>query len=586
MKVSDILQKYSKSRENLLSILHDLQNACKDKCLKMEDLIDVAEHIGVPCGQVYGIASFYSMFSFKPRGKYIIRICGSPSCDLMGSTQISKEIKKILGIAWGETTEDGLFTLEKSSCLGLCEMAPALMINGKPHGNLTPKKISEIISGMKEKIERKSSFVEKGIHDCKIGRKNILLEKCFPQKVAVGENDSAKFEALEKIFTEKISPEKILSELKESGLRGRGGAGFPAYLKWESAKNYPSKEKYIICNADEGEPGTSKDRILMENNPRQILEAMIIAGYVVGASRGYVYVRGEYEHSFEKLVNAAGKARERNYLGKNILGSGFDFDMEMRKGAGAYVCGDETALLESIEGKRGNPRIKPPFPTEYGLWENPALINNVETFFNIPEIVLYGGKWFRTLGTEKSSGTKLFTVSGKVQKPCVTEAEMGTTLKKIIEHAGGMKDEMKFKSALVGGASGTYLTKKQLNVSLDFESLKEIGAVLGSGSVLVIDEESSILTNLRAVLEFFLHESCGQCSPCRIGTRQLVELLETFETENELNEMIDICELMKSMSLCPLGQSLLNPVKSAVQNFSKELVREKKLRKSVEVENV
>lgn len=576
VKATAILQKFSKSEDNLLNALHEIQDARKDSYLTKDDIIKVSEYFELPSGYVYSVASFYTMFSFKPRGRYIIRICGSPTCDLMGSTRISKEIQKILGITWGETTKDGLFTLEKSSCLGLCETAPAILINGKPHGNLTPKKTLNIISDIKEKIKKKSIFIGEQKSVNRIGQKGLLLEKCFPQKTGLSGSDKFKFEALEKILNEKLSSEKIISELKESGLRGRGGAGFPAYIKWESAKNSDSRGKYVICNADEGEPGTSKDRILMENNPMQIIEAMIIAGYAIGACKGFVYLRGEYERSYDELVNTISKARKAGFLGSSIFGSGYDFDIEIIRGAGAYVCGDETALLESIEGKRGYPRIKPPFPTESGLWKKPSLINNVETLFNIPEIVLNGGKWFKTLGTDKSSGTKIFTVSGKVQNPCVTEAEMGIPLKKIIEeHAGGMKVGKKFKAALIGGASGTYLPKKQLSVSMDFESLNEIGAVLGSGSILVLDEESSILSNLRSVLEFFLHESCGQCSPCRIGTRQLVELLNTFETEKDLNQMVEICELMKNTSLCPLGQSLINPVKSAIKNFGKELVREK-----------
>ncbi len=408
-------------------------------------------------------------------------------------------------------------------------------------------------------------------------QKRVVLDKCSVVNTGDIEEVIAHggYRGLEKIVTEKIDPGDIVDEIKKSGLRGRGGAGFPTGLKWGFTRSAEGDQKYMICNADEGEPGTFKDRLILEGDPHKLVEAMIIAGYAIGATKGYVYIRGEYELSIERTQKAIDDALKYNLLGKDILGSGFDFDLEIKKGAGAYVCGEETALIESLEGGRGNPRVKPPFPANKGLWQKPTCVNNVETLANVPDIVYFGSDWFRSMGTEKCPGTKVFTILGNVEYPGLIEVEMGTTLRDIINYyGGGVKGGKKFKAALVGGAAGVFLSDKLLDVEMDYESLKENAAALGSGAILVMDEDASVVEILHSVLEFFAHESCGQCAPCRIGTKQLLNMIEGFRKDEgsteELDEMISISNVMLNTSLCPLGQSLIMPVKSAIENFREE----------------
>ena len=379
-----------------------------------------------------------------------------------------------------------------------------------------------------------------------------------------------------------MPPEKIIYELIQSGLRGRGGAGFSTGLK----KKFTSEAscvllecmRYIVCNADEGEPGTFKDRIIMEGDPHLLIEGMIIAAYAVGAKKGYIYVRGEYYKSVDMTRKALEIARERGFLGDNILDSGYSLDIVVKLGGGSYLCGEEFTLLESIEGKRGYPRIKPPYPAEKGLFEMPTLVNNVETLSHIPTIILNGADWYKSIGTNQSPGTKIFSISGDVNNPGYFEVEMGVRLKELVYNlAGGIKDNKKFKTALIGGAAGTFAPESFLDVSMDFESLQERDAVLGSGAIIVMAEDKSILDMLHSILRFFGHESCGKCVPCRVGTRQLLILLEKIITDGHDNNSSDIdalleqAELMAKTSLCPLGQSPVLPIKSAMRYFRNEL---------------
>ena len=384
------------------------------------------------------------------------------------------------------------------------------------------------------------------------------------------------YEALAKALFE-MKPEEVIEEIRRSGLRGRGGAGFPTGLKWAAVRSAPGSEKYVICNADEGEPGTFKDRLILEGDPHRILEAMIIAGYAVGAKLGIIYVRGEYSLSIRRLTKAIEQARAYGLLGENILESGFSFDIEVRPGAGAYVCGEETALIESLEGKRGWPRIRPPYPVTYGLWGKPTVVNNVETLANVPDILLRGASWYRTLGTPTCPGTKVYTILGHVRFPGLVEVEMGTPLRVLIyELGGGIRDGRALKAVLIGGAAGAFLTSRDLDVRLDFDSLAGKAAVLGSGAVLVMDETACMVDMLGSILRFFRHESCGQCVPCRVGTDLLVRILEGIRrgmaNEEVLSRMVEIVETMRLSSLCPLGQSLALPVRSALENFREEFL--------------
>jgi NADH:ubiquinone oxidoreductase subunit F (NADH-binding)/(2Fe-2S) ferredoxin len=382
------------------------------------------------------------------------------------------------------------------------------------------------------------------------------------------------YEAIAKAFA--LKPEGVVDEIKKSGLVGRGGAAFATGMKWDFARKAPGSVKYIICNADEGEPGTFKDRLILEGDPHKLIEGMIIAGYAVGASKGFVYIRGEYLLSIERLEKAIGQARQYGLLGDNILESGFGFDISVMKGAGAYVCGEETALIESLEGKRGHPRNKPPYPVTEGLWNKPTIVNNVETLANVPEIVRNGASWYRGYGTDKCPGTKVFTIIGNVATPGLIEAEMGTTLRDIIyEYAGGIKEGKKFKGALIGGAAGAFLGPEMLDVRMDFVNLKEYAAVLGSGAILVMDENTDIVDMLESVLHFFKHESCGHCVPCRLGTAQLVKIIERVAdskgTKGDIEKLVKISEVMRDASFCPLGQSLYLPISSSLKYFSDEI---------------
>lgn len=407
----------------------------------------------------------------------------------------------------------------------------------------------------------------------------IVLNKCWKINPESIEDALAAggYKGIERILSEKIAPEDVIHEVKKSGLRGRGGAGFPTALKWSFTRAAEGSEKFMICNADEGEPGTFKDRLIMEGDPHQLVEGMMIAGYAIGAGKGYIYIRGEYQLSIDRIQKAIDQARASRLLGTQILGTDFSFDLEVKKGAGAYVCGEETSLIDSLEGKRGYPRIKPPFPANSGLWRKPTCVNNVETLSNIPEIVYNGGDWFRKFGTEKSTGTKVFTILGHVEFPGLIEVEMGTPLREIIyNYGGGIKDGKSFKAALVGGAAGVFLSEKLLDVPMDFESLKENAAVLGSGAILVMNEDADMVSMLDSVLHFFAHESCGQCAPCRIGTHQLLALMSRIRQgageEEDLQRMLDISNTLFDTSLCPLGQSLIMPVKSALDNFKEDFL--------------
>ena len=408
-------------------------------------------------------------------------------------------------------------------------------------------------------------------------QQRIVLNKCW--KIDPESIDDALaaggYRGIERILSQSLTPEDVIKEVKESGLRGRGGAGFPTALKWTFTRGAGGTEKYMICNADEGEPGTFKDRLILEGDPHKLIEGMMIAGYAIGAGKGFIYIRGEYQLSIDRIQKAIDQARAYNLLGTGILGTGFSFDLEVRKGAGAYVCGEETSLIDSLEGKRGYPRIKPPFPANSGLWRKPTCVNNVETLANIPEIIYEGSNWFRKFGTEKSTGTKVFTILGHVEFPGLIEVEMGTPLREIIfSFGGGIKEGKRFKAALVGGAAGVFLSEKLLDVPMDFESLKENAAVLGSGAILVMNEDADMVDMLASVIQFFAHESCGQCAPCRIGTHHLLDIISRIQRgdgrKEDVDQMLVIADNMLATSLCPLGQSLIMPVKSAVENFMED----------------
>ncbi|HWO41295.1 MAG TPA: NAD(P)H-dependent oxidoreductase subunit E [Candidatus Eisenbacteria bacterium] len=520
---------------------------------------EVGRALRVPLAELYGVIDFYEMFSRKPTGRTVVRVCTGPICGLAGSEKLLLALCRFLRTEPDAITADGAYTVTAAPCLGLCDHAPALLVGDCARGCVAPEQAAAIcaVSG-----ETPRSVVG--------GDLRKLTSNC-------GRGDPTSFlayrsvggyGALAKALT--VSPQDVRAEITAAGLVGRGGAAFPTGAKWESAAQAPGQPKYIVCNADESEPGTFKDRILMEENPHGTIEGMIIAAHAVGANRGYVYVRGEYPYAFKVMGEALDEARRAGLLGGNILGTKLNFDIELRLGAGAYICGEETALLESIEGKRGLPRIKPPFPTTHGLFGRPTVINNVETLCNVPLIIQDGAAAYRKLGTERSPGPKLFCVSGQIEKPGLYEVAFGVTLRHLVFNlAGGLKRGRRLQAVLVGGAAGGFATEKDLDVSLSFESLAALGLPLGSGAVMVFDDSADMRDVLRRIGSFFADESCGKCYPCQLGTRRQAEILDRVATGKTITgdrkRLNDVGETMIDASLCGLGQTAPAPVLSAMK---------------------
>ena len=460
----------------------------------------------------------------------------------------------------------------KTGCFGFCEKGPIVKVLPEEAFYVTvqPSDAQEIIAEtiVKGRMVKRLLYLEEGkkefdIDDIKFYQKQvrIVLRNCgFIDPENIEEYIARDgYKALEKVLFE-MTPDDVVEELKESGLRGRGGAGFPTGLKWNFTKAAHSDQKYVVCNADEGDPGAYMDRSTLEGDPHSVLEAMTIAGYTIGADTGIIYIRAEYPLAIERLKIAMKQSRDLGLLGKDILGSGFDFDIEIRLGAGAFVCGEETALLRSIEGNRGMPTPKPPFPAVEGLWKRPTLINNVETYANIPVIILKGGSWFAGIGTERSPGTKVFALTGKINNSGLVEVPMGTTLREIVfDIGGGIRNNVPFKAVQTGGPSGGVITKDFLDTPIDFDSLVAIGSMMGSGGMIVMDEDDCIIDVAKFYMDFCVEESCGKCAPCRIGTKKLYNTLDKLSkgraTQADLDNMIIMGEAMKKAALCGLGQT-------------------------------
>ena len=515
-----------------------------------------------------------------------VLICGGSACSSSGSNNITAEFKKELeaaGLA-------GKVEVLQTGCLGFCEQGPIVKImpQGTFYVHVKIEDVKEIVSEhlVKGRVvgrlcydpaQAKDPHAEANIPFYK-KQFRIVLRNCGvinPEKI---EDYIARdgYKALEKVLFE-MTPEQVVEEMKKSGLRGRGGAGFPTGVKWESAAKQPKGQKYMICNADEGDPGAYMDRATLEGDPHSVLEAMVIGGYAVGADKGYIYIRAEYPLAIERLQIAIGQAREAGLLGDDILGSGFNFDIELRLGAGAFVCGEGTALQHSIEGKRGMPRPKPPNSVVAGLWARPTVINNVETLATIPVIINKGADWFTKIGTPDTPGTKVFALTGKVNNSGLIEVPMGTTLREIIfDIGGGIRGGHKFKAAQTGGPSGGMIPEQFLDLPIDFGSLAKIDSIMGSGGLIVMDETDCVVDIAKFYLDFTVEESCGKCAPCRIGGRKLLNYLTKISEGNgtldDLEQMERISKAMCKASLCGLGQSAANPVLSMLKYFKDEVV--------------
>ncbi|OGC04292.1 hydrogenase [candidate division WOR-1 bacterium RIFOXYA12_FULL_43_27] len=522
---------------------------------------------------------------FAEDKKEKILLCVGGGCIASGSLKIKEALQK-------ELKTKGLdkkVALVETGCLGPCAAGPVMVISSDKtfYSNVKPKDVEEIVEKHLKKGKIVTRLAWRQHHEAKPVPVQTDIE-FFKRQVKVvlrncGLIDPTKLEhyigrqgyaALAKVLT-KMEPEDVLSEMKKSGLRGRGGAGFPTYLKWTFARDNRSDIKYILCNADEGDPGAFMDRSVLEGDPHSLIEGMAIGAFVIGARYGYVYVRAEYPLAVERLEIALDRARKAGLLGKNILGTDFSFDLEIKMGSGAFVCGEETALINSIEGKRGEPRPRPPFPAEKGLWQKPSSLNNVETFANVPEILLKGGDWFAQYGTEKSKGTKVFALAGAIVNAGLVEVPVGTTLGELIyDIGGGIPNGKQFKAAQIGGPSGGCIPKKHLNVKLDYESLNELGAIMGSGGLIVMDEGTCMVDVARYFLEFVQDESCGKCVPCREGTKRMLEIINKITRgEGELSDLDKLEKMGKeiiSSSLCGLGQTAPNPVLSALRHFRHE----------------
>ena len=514
-----------------------------------------------------------------------VLVCGGTGCTSSGSARIIEAFEKELDHA-GLTEEVKVI---KTGCFGLCALGPVVIVypEGSFYSRVAPEDVQEIVEEhlLKGRIVKRLLYTEtvvedqvKSLNDTDFYKKQhrVALRNCGvinPEDI----NEYIAYDgyqALGKVLTE-MTPDDVIKTLKDSGLRGRGGGGFPTGLKWSFAKASVDDQKYVCCNADEGDPGAFMDRSVLEGDPHALLEAMTIAGYAIGANQGYIYVRAEYPIAVKRLEIAIGQSREMGLLGKNIFDSGFDFDIDIRLGAGAFVCGEETALMTSIEGHRGEPRPRPPFPAVKGLFAKPSVLNNVETYANIPQIILKGADWFASMGTEKSKGTKVFALGGKIHNTGLVEIPMGTTLREIIEEiGGGIPNGKKFKAAQTGGPSGGCIPASKMDVEIDYDNLIAIGSMMGSGGLIVMDEDNCMVDIAKFFLEFTVDESCGKCAPCRIGTKRLYEMLDKITkgqgTLEDLDKMEKLCYYIKENALCGLGQTAPNPVLSTLRYFRDE----------------
>ena len=516
-----------------------------------------------------------------------VLVCGRTGCTSSGSARIRERLEK-------EIEANGLsdeVCVVKTGCFGLCALGPIMIVypEGTFYSMVQEEDIPEIVTEhllkgnvVKHLLYEETVKADKIIplNETNFYKKQhrVALRNCGvinPEKIDeyIG---TGGYEALGIVLTEK-KPEDVIQILLDSGLRGRGGAGFPTGLKWKFAAGNDADQKYVCCNADEGDPGAFMDRSILEGDPHAVLEAMAIAGYAIGASQGYIYVRAEYPIAVQRLEIAIEQAREYGLLGKNIFDSGFDFDIELRLGAGAFVCGEETALMTSIEGNRGEPRPRPPFPALKGLFQKPTILNNVETYANIPQIIVNGPEWFASMGTEKSKGTKVFALGGKIHNTGLVEIPMGTTLREIVEEiGGGVPNGKKFKAAQTGGPSGGCIPAEHLDIPIDYDNLLSIGSMMGSGGLIVMDEDTCMVDIAKFFLEFTVDESCGKCTPCRIGTRRMLEILEKITkgqaTMEDLDKLEELCYHLQSNSLCALGQTAPNPVLSTLRYFRDEYI--------------
>jgi NADH-quinone oxidoreductase subunit F len=573
-------------RHLLLPVLHAIQ--ARIGWISPGAINYAALRLDVAPAEVYGVASFYGMFSLSPRPPAVAHVCDDIACLARGADALCSELEKKLGPP-GSTCSGGRATWLRSACLGLCERAPAALVSlagESPRERVLAPAAAEGVASLLDDAVKGRLPNEPDVLNPKLSvpqagspELRLLCRVGHPPKLEDYRRTGG-YEALRKALD--LGADGVIKEVMASRLLGRGGAAFPTAKKWEALhlqrhllEGHPGRAHYLICNADESEPGTFKDRVLMEGDPFTLIEGMTIAALATGAQQGYIYLRGEYPLAAERVAEAIHEARAHGFLGNNILGRGLNFDIELRRGAGAYICGEETALFNSIEGYRGEPRNKPPFPTQAGLFRQPTAVNNVETLMNVPQIIREGGAAYGQIGTQNSAGTRVFCLSGHVVRPGVYEIAMGATLRSLIEMAGGVAGNGRLQAVLLGGAAGAFVSPNELDTPLTFEGTRAIGATLGSGVVMLFDDSVDLKRILLRIAEFFRHETCGQCVPCRIGVVRQEETIQRLiggapigSASDEITLLREMAQAMRDASICGLGQTASSALESALQRWS------------------
>jgi NADH:ubiquinone oxidoreductase subunit F (NADH-binding)/NADH:ubiquinone oxidoreductase subunit E len=568
--IEELANKHGKDPEALLEILKELNK--KPGGLSSQNIKAAAHSLGLPAQKIFGMATFYSMLSQNPHGN-VLRVCDGPVCWLRRAMENEGRPNDVVDHydtvgEWENTLPATDWTVERSSCLGLCDRAPAILVNDEQAGGIGPQNAKKVYAGWRGESP---NYKKPRKGELRVLVENI--DKIDPGSLASAIKYGA-YEGLRKAL--QMKPEEVITEVSASGLQGRGGAGFPTGAKWDFCRKAKGTPKYFICNADESEPLIFKDRILIDSNPHRILEGMAIGGYAVGANEAWIYIRGEYESQARRLELAILQAEEAGYLGKNILNSGFSFDIHVHRGAGAYICGEETALIESLEGRRGEPRLRPPYPPTYGFRGRPTIVNNVETLAAVPHILQNGADWWRGLTSYPTPGVKIYMLLGHVKNPGLFEAPFGLTLRRVIdEFGGGMLPGSTFKCALTGGAAGTIVDSSLLDIPLDYASSKN-GISLGAGAFLICDQRVSVPALLRELMHFFSVESCGKCVPCRVGSERAYEILTSMTKskgkKGNIDELRKLSINLLVASFCGLGQAISIPIDTALKNFEEEFI--------------